>query len=108
MFLNKNRTMYNVQKHNICVLLPVHAGFLLGLLFHHEDAGDMFLRNMGLFLQTTEHCAHHTHGRDNFKSNMLQGRLSVRQDVPARGPLDGCSIHYMLVTLWGNSRGRGS
>jgi hypothetical protein len=25
-----------------------HAGFLLGLIFHHVDGGDIFLRNVGL------------------------------------------------------------
>jgi hypothetical protein len=29
-------------------LLPTNAGFLLHLLFNHEDGGNMFLRNFGL------------------------------------------------------------
>jgi hypothetical protein len=28
----------------------LHTGFLLGLVFHPEDGGDMFLRNVGWFL----------------------------------------------------------
>jgi hypothetical protein len=30
--------------------LPAYAGFLLGLLLDPEDRGDMFNRNVGLFL----------------------------------------------------------
>jgi hypothetical protein len=30
-------------------LMLVHAGFLLGLFFDHEDGGAMFVRNVGLF-----------------------------------------------------------
>jgi hypothetical protein len=28
----------------------LHAGLLLGLLFHPEDGGDIFLRNFGILL----------------------------------------------------------
>jgi hypothetical protein len=39
---SKNKPSRNLQS---CYLL--HAGFLLGLFFDPEDAGDMFLRNIG-------------------------------------------------------------
>jgi hypothetical protein len=29
-------------------LLPTFSGFLLDLLFDHEDGGDLFFRNIGL------------------------------------------------------------
>jgi hypothetical protein len=34
-----------IQRHVACSLL--YAGFLLGLIFDHEDGGDIFLRNVG-------------------------------------------------------------
>jgi hypothetical protein len=34
-------------------LTPASTGFLLGVLFDHDDGGDMFLRNVGLSLNYT-------------------------------------------------------
>jgi hypothetical protein len=37
------------QQINIATMLSAcfQAGFLIGLFFHHEDEGDMILRNIG-------------------------------------------------------------
>jgi hypothetical protein len=39
------RVKCNVATGSACCLL--HAGFLLGLFFDHEDGGDTFLQNLG-------------------------------------------------------------
>jgi hypothetical protein len=39
-----NLLVYSAVQSVACFL--IHAGFLLGLVFSHEDGGDMFLRNV--------------------------------------------------------------
>jgi hypothetical protein len=45
--LNKNRTMFNIQKYKSSFLL---ANCLFDLLFYPEDGGKTFLRNVGKYL----------------------------------------------------------
>jgi hypothetical protein len=49
---------FHLQGFACCLL---HASFLLGLLFNHEDGGDMFLRNIGWL--STDYAALYPRGR---------------------------------------------
>jgi hypothetical protein len=47
------------------------AGFLLGIFFHPEDGGDMFLRNVGCFSAGSKAGSIHNHSCENFRSYMI-------------------------------------
>jgi hypothetical protein len=49
---------------------PVFAVFFFGLLFHHENGGDMFFRNIGFFFRTVRHSPVYIHGRENLKTSL--------------------------------------